>query len=194
MPRSFDPQRYGPLAAGLIGEIRPPSLGRGQPTAGFRERLVRVSIGELFAPAPVRDQDMGRACLRALWLWHNYLDESHTLSQSIQTPAGSYWHGIMHRREGDFGNSGYWFRKVGRFSTFEALAAAAGEILATQPGATTARRLISKQTWDPFAFIDLCESCVNTPGADQQVAREVALVEWHLLFDHCWAQAIGAAS
>lgn len=49
----------------------------------------------------------------ALWLYVDDLDRSHALSQSIETEAGAFWHGIMHRREGDFWNSKYWFRRAG---------------------------------------------------------------------------------
>ncbi|SVE48716.1 uncharacterized protein METZ01_LOCUS501570, partial [marine metagenome] len=55
----------------------------------------------------------GSALESALWLYVDDLDRSHTCSQSIDDTTGSYWHGIMHRREGDFSNSHYWFRKVG---------------------------------------------------------------------------------
>ncbi len=48
-----------------------------------------------------------------LWLYVDELDRSHVISQGIHDTTGSYWHGIMHRREGDFGNSHYWFNKVG---------------------------------------------------------------------------------
>jgi hypothetical protein len=49
----------------------------------------------------------------ALWLYVDELDRSHTVSQGIEDATGSFWHGIMHRREGDFSNSHYWFNKVG---------------------------------------------------------------------------------
>lgn len=49
----------------------------------------------------------------AIWLYVDELDKSHTLSQQIDTPTGAFLHGIMHRREGDFWNSHYWFRRVG---------------------------------------------------------------------------------
>lgn len=49
----------------------------------------------------------------ALWLYIDELDRSHKVSQGIEDATGSFWHGIMHRREGDFSNSHYWFRKVG---------------------------------------------------------------------------------
>jgi len=47
-----------------------------------------------------------------LWLYVDDLGRSHTISQGIETPTGSYWHGIMHRREGDFSNSHYWIRRA----------------------------------------------------------------------------------
>ena len=42
-----------------------------------------------------------------LWLYVDELDRSHRISQQIPDATGSFWHGIMHRREGDFGNSHY---------------------------------------------------------------------------------------
>jgi hypothetical protein len=57
----------------------------------------------------------------ALWLYVDELDRSHTISQGIEDATGSYWHGIMHRREGDFSNAHYWFRKVGVHPAMAAL-------------------------------------------------------------------------
>lgn len=48
----------------------------------------------------------------AAWLYLDDLDRSHAISQSIDGPVGAYWHGIMHRREGDFWNSKYWLRQA----------------------------------------------------------------------------------
>jgi hypothetical protein len=44
------------------------------------------------------------ACRAALWLAFDFLDESHAVSQELDTPEGSYWHGLLHRREPDFAN------------------------------------------------------------------------------------------
>ncbi len=46
----------------------------------------------------------------ALWLYVGDIYRSHTICQGITTATGSYWHGIMHRLEGDFSNSHYWMR------------------------------------------------------------------------------------
>ena len=56
----------------------------------------------------------------ALWLY-GFLDESHSIAQGIDSPEGSYWHALMHRSEGDFSNSKYWYRRVGRHAIFPAL-------------------------------------------------------------------------
>jgi hypothetical protein len=42
------------------------------------------------------------------------LSAAHEIFQRDSTALGSYWHGMMHRREGDFGNACYWFRAAGR--------------------------------------------------------------------------------
>lgn len=50
-----------------------------------------------------------------LHLLNDDLGTSHALSQQHEGEAlADYWHAIIHRREGDYGNSRYWFGRVGR--------------------------------------------------------------------------------
>ena len=42
---------------------------------------------------------MANACRAGLWLYHEFLDEAHEITQHLHTPAGSYWHALVHRRE-----------------------------------------------------------------------------------------------
>ena len=53
-----------------------------------------------------------------LWLYADNLERSHAVSQGVETATGSYWHGIMHRREGDFSNAHYWMRRAARHPLF----------------------------------------------------------------------------
>ena len=111
--RDFSPARYGPLCASLLDMDRQCELGPGTARTESRQLLATLDEQTVFGDQPIADRQMAQAAISGLWLLHGYLDQSHTLSQEIHTPTGSYWHGIMHRREPDFPNAKYWFRRVG---------------------------------------------------------------------------------
>jgi hypothetical protein len=183
----FDPAAYGPVMGGLISDHVPP-LGPGTPNAAVRPRLQSLTVDSAFAGQQVADQDAAQCCISALWLWHNFLDESHTISQEIDTIEGSYWHGIMHRREPDYGNAKYWFRRVPRHPIFEPLAKSI--VLAGSELDGPAEFLADLKAWDPFRFVDLCEAIARGRSQCESLARDVARTEWELLFDHCYRAAI----
>src|SRR5438105_123592 len=93
----------------LDDELMP--LGPGMPKEAFRERLSRLTPEILFGTQAVTHPELAQACISGLWLRHNFLDESHHISQDLHSLEGSYWHAIMHRREPDYWNSKYWFRR-----------------------------------------------------------------------------------
>jgi hypothetical protein len=187
---SFDPNTYGPVMAVLLQQARLAPLGPGQPNETCRSRLAQLTVSTAFAHAGVRDADMADCCLAGLWLYHDYLDEGHTICQDIATSSGSYWHAIMHRREGDFGNSGYWFRRVGQHPIFAVLHTEAARLAASEPRSAAAF-LTQQQSWDPFAFIDFCEATVKGRTNAEPLCRAVQQREWELLFDYCYRKAVG---
>jgi len=185
-----DTDAYPPRIADLLREDRLNPLGPGRPNEAARPLLAGLSADAAFAPQKIKDGAMAAACLAGLWLYHDFLDESHTLSQDIATPTGSYWHGIMHRREPDFGNAKYWFRRVGEHPAFEPLQPAARQLVAGQPDQAAAF-LAAQHKWDPFAFIDLCEAVQTGQASAESLCRRIQQREWQLLFDWCYHQAIG---
>ena len=187
----FNPASYGPVIADILQETRLMPLGPGTPNQRLLPKLEGFSPEVALAPHSVRDPDMAAACLAGLWLYHDFLDQSHTISQSLHTASGSYWHGLMHRREPDFDNAKYWFRRVGAHPVFQSLSVAAAELASTDQLDAGARFLASGQGWDPFAFVDLCESCLSGSSSLGSLCQEIQQCEWQLLFDFCYRQAAG---
>ncbi len=90
------------------------------------ERLLAgVTPAQLLA-VPVRDVEAADAMLAGLWLWHDALDRSHAISQAIASETGSFWHAIMHRREGDFSNAKYWYARCRRHPVLGVIRARGG--------------------------------------------------------------------
>src|SRR4051812_1637732 len=106
----WDPSSYGPRIEQLLaldgrGERLMP-LASGTCSSPEAYKLLQAtSARELFPGSRVPE-----AAMAGLYLYFSCLDEAHTIAQSIETPDGSFWHGIMHRQEPDAGNAGYWFR------------------------------------------------------------------------------------
>lgn len=101
--------------------------------------------------------------LAGLWLFVDELDRSHKVSQSDESdPTLSYWHGIMHRREGDFSNSHYWFRRVGNHP---------------------AMRLVG-DGYDPHTFIDKVEA-THRAGVTDESLIALQRREWVTLMQWC---------
>lgn len=98
----------------------------------------------------------------ALHLWNDDLHECHEIAQTLSDEFGAYLHGIMHRREPDYGNAKYWFRRVGEPPLFPQLRAAALELLDGASGVESIRKDIqARPAWDPFRVVDWCESSAD---------------------------------
>jgi hypothetical protein len=41
-------------------------------------------------------------------------EAAHDAAQGDVSPGGSWVHAYLHRKEGDIGNAGYWYRRAGR--------------------------------------------------------------------------------
>jgi hypothetical protein len=171
--KPFDPSAFGPAIAPLVTRSSLPELGPGAPNQELRASLAALTPEGMFEH--LADRSMALACISGLWLLHDFLDESHTISQDLSSPTGSYWHGIMHRREPDAGNSKYWWRLVGEHPVIEMLK-------------VEAPRLGYKFT-NPPDFVDSCERVRGSGSVEEDLAKQIQLLEWQLLFDWCWNKA-----
>jgi hypothetical protein len=175
---SFYSSPYPAPLAVLWAAERLPDLGPGSPNQSACTTLAALRVEDVFPV--IRDREAALGCLSGLWLYHDFLDESHTISQDLSGWIGSYWHGIMHRREPDPGNAKYWFRRVEPNPIFEALATGAAGL-----------GLRTKGAWDPFGFVEQCERERGTGSDAEMVCRRVQLREMQLLFDDCFRRATG---
>jgi hypothetical protein len=178
---------YGPVFGPLVAVDRRRGLGAGKADEAARQKLEVLTVETAFGDATVVDREMAACCVAGVWLLHDFLDESHTISQGIETPSGSYWHAIMHRREGDFWNSKYWYRRMGRHPVLEKLSEAVSG-LGYHPSLGETRPQIGD--FDPMAFVDACEAAVKGRG-DRERCLDVQQCEWELLFDFCYRAAVG---
>ena len=183
------PSYEEPLAS-LVMLDEAETLDGGISREPFREQLEALMPGDLFPGATIVDPDSARCCISAIWLLHHFLDESHQVSQDISTSSGSYWHAIMHRREGDYSNAKYWFRRVADHPVYERLASSSQQLLEQDqlPGLLP----LAGGRWDPFMFGDMCEDVVLHDKGNRLTCQSLSRLEWMLLFDNCYHSAIGS--
>lgn len=132
-----------------------------------------VQLVEVAAASP--ELQAHPAVVAGLWLYIDELDRSHSVSQDIETPTGSFWHAIMHRREGDFSNSKYWYRRVGHHP-------ATGSIGMGGGGAGSGTTVGG---YDPYAFVDAVEHAHTHGDASHPELVAMQRREWKGLFEWC---------
>ncbi|CAN5470678.1 hypothetical protein BH09PLA1_BH09PLA1_09530 [soil metagenome] len=135
--RTLVPQQRGdPEVAAMLRSLTPANLLESESPASKSSELLNVAIG-------------------AMWLWHDFGEEAHAISQEIEQPAGSWLHAIVHRREGDFSNSKYWYARCAAI---------------TSPG-------------DLVDVVAAVHEHPDDPRYAQAITRQ--RTEWRALFKHC---------
>ena len=155
------------------------------PTDVFDHELVRrvreADLAAIFGNYKVADQKAFPLVRGALVYLLDALPEAHTIFQEAKSDVGSYWHGMMHRREGDFDNARYWFRRAGALPIFAEIHRAAANH----------SELMARQTnWDPYVFTGQCEQARFGDRDSLQELAALQRIEFDALFDYCWRQSV----
>ena len=109
------------------------------------------------------------------------LDAAHRIFQEDSSDLGSYWHGVMHRREGDFDNARYWFRRAGRLPIFDNMHSASAEVspnMAKQP------------SWDAYLLTGMCEQAKFGDADAVPECVRLQRVEFDALLGYSWRQSV----
>ena len=167
----------------LLETPTPAELGPG-PRAGVRsEATVRHVLGSLFRDAKLSGTRQ-QLVTALLLLWHDHMDASHGISQDIASAEGSFVHGILHRREPDYGNAHYWFRRVGHHPVYPELGKNASGLPELARDSALRTRLVTNGRWDPAAMIAACEEAAGSQDTGRiATLRELQRVETETLLN-----------
>lgn len=119
---------------------------------------------------------------------HDFWHPSHEAAQKAddlgEKRFSPYWHGIGHRREPDYGNAAYWFRRVGRHPLFPSLGAAVLSMVGGESGNADRSRLPldCAGDWNPDAFSDLHREARRDASLGR-LARRLQRLEMAMLLD-----------
>jgi hypothetical protein len=169
---------FYPAPDGLPVPVRPL-----QGNESIRQKILQTDWRKL---CNLSDDSLVRA--GALWL-HGFLDDSHQIVQKNSSAEASYWHALMHRSEGDFGNSIYWFGKVGNHPVYEALRREVEKLERSSDSQEALRALLKETEWDSRHFVGLCQKAHDGKFGDLKLLQQVAAAEYHLLMSFVLKQS-----
>ena len=154
-------------------------LMAGTPDLAPREPLdqslsQRIRAADLFSGM---SGEMVDCCRAGLLLFNDDLGAAHEIVQNVDSQTGSFWHAIVHRREGDFGNARYWWNLTGAHPAFDELH---DLVLHRVPDFPFLDEVRQAQTWEPLAFNAACQA-----GSDRDGLEAVQKIEMGTLLRWC---------
>ena len=174
----------------------PPLVPEKEWDSELTKQIQTTPTSDLFDGRALKDPSLANAVKSGLLLWNDALDDSHNISQGVGSKTGSYWHGIMHRREPDYSNSKYWFARVGNHPVFPTLRVRILNTLeagSNQPAqlARYAEAIKQNDNWDAPQFIDWCQDAAG--HSDDEVVeflQTVQVEEIKLLLEYSCRNAL----
>ena len=174
----------------------PPLVPQQEASEALTAALQAASTDALFEGQNVKDTTFADAIKSGLLLWNDALDASHTISQGLANATGSYWHGIMHRREPDYSNAKYWFGRVGTHAIFPEIRERALALYneTSEPSealASIGKTISDNAAWDAAQFIDWCQAAESASEPDVvRFLQQVQAEEIRLLLAYSYRNAV----
>jgi hypothetical protein len=164
------------LAEGLLKKLIPGDIL----DHDVRRRISGVDDATITGGLPIGNLKIFRLIRGGLLYAMDDLDGCHQYFQDEGGDLGSYWHGMMHRREGDFDNARYWFRRSGSLPFFDELHSQAAQF---------SPDMAKQLSWDPYLFTGQCEQAKF--GAEDELGELPRLqrVEFDVVLDYTWRQS-----
>jgi hypothetical protein len=150
-----------------------PDLGPGPRAGVLGEKEIRQAMAS-----------ESELLLALVLLWHDHHEPAHEISQAIENADGSYVHAILHRREPDYWNSKYWFRRVAVHPAYAELGRRVSEFLESRGERALAAKLVPAGRWDAMGFVDACEAAAKDSGERAALLKEVQRIEFETLAEH----------
>jgi hypothetical protein len=155
---------FDDIVARLVARFPLPPL---TPTQPFDVALSRA----------VRHANLPALVSCGLLVWNDDIQAAHPIAQNIESDTGSYWHAIIHRREGDFWNAKYWFKRVGSHPVLADLAAV-----------PEAKPFVKNGELDATAVVDACQDLASERAGREkrdEALRALQVAEIQALLRYC---------
>jgi hypothetical protein len=157
-------------AAGFDRE-NPPALDRAKRPGTLSVKAVDALVAENAASF---QGSRGRVAKGLLLLWHDHWEEAHHIAQSDEgEPDHDLLHAIIHRREGDFANSAYWFQEAGKNKAFEVAAARAEKLLV---GNALRATVLPEGKWSSTGFLSAIRLDHSTGSEESRLGDRTPLL------------------
>lgn len=159
-----------------------PDLGPGPRVGVLGETDLRAKIDPWIASQGFTRRT-GNLFRAAALLWHDHHDAAHAIVQDDTSAEGSFLHAILHRREPDPANAGYWFRRVGNHPAYAAIAKRVTTLLEGDEYARWRDLIVPDGEWAPDAFVDAAY-VANQSEYIYPIFQRVQRIEMNALLEH----------
>lgn len=170
----------------LVTTAEPPELGPGPRPGVLAAHDLVKRLREWGQAHDEVSPEVFRLLKAIALLYHDHHDQSHDLVQDGSDENTALIHAILHRREPDYWNAKYWFRRVPDHPIYRDLAGRLEQLATDDQTRRTVSELTMTGSVDPFRLVDEIESVshARTRGPGATFLRQVQQAEFESLVSY----------